>query len=517
MKKNENFLSTKKVFIILCLVGFFSSFIMLGRIPGGVNQDEAYAGYEAYSILHYGMDSHGYKNPVYFMSWGSGMNVLYSYLSIPFIAMFGLNNFSIRIVQVISSLLLLVFSYKFVKRISGIKYAMWTLFLLTISPWRILMSRWGLESNLAPTFIIIAWYFMVKVIDNKKYLICAFIFYGLSLYCYATLWIVVPIMIAGQVLYLWKYKKIRFDVTFLLAVLLLLMMAFPLMLFVLVQYGVIPEIRTRMFSIPLLSGFRGSEIGFTNIFYNLKALFAMIFDQSDNLLWNSDGKYGLYYHISEFFIVTGIIILVYRIYTEIKNKNFSLKIFYLINFLSVIFQAALISDINVNKINSIHVLIIICIAVAVVWLGENITNFKISYAIAVGYICIFACFMKYYYTDYNNQISSCFQENLQEAITWYDKNLDKDVMCVGNINYAKFLYCTKYPADKFVSTVEYTNYPDPWLNVKGFEGVAFIGEVDVDNMEYNCAYICETQNKDIFEKSGFTMKEFGDWMVAYHE
>lgn len=283
MKKNENFLSTKKVFIILCLVGFFSSFIMLGRIPGGVNQDEAYAGYEAYSILHYGMDSHGYKNPVYFMSWGSGMNVLYSYLSIPFIAMFGLNNFSIRIVQVISSLLLLVFSYKFVKRISGIKYAMWTLFLLTISPWRILMSRWGLESNLAPTFIIIAWYFMVKVIDNKKYLICAFIFYGLSLYCYATLWIVVPIMIAGQVLYLWKYKKIRFDVTFLLAVLLLLMMAFPLMLFVLVQYGVIPEIRTRMFSIPLLSGFRGSEIGFTNIFYNLKALFAMIFDQSDNL------------------------------------------------------------------------------------------------------------------------------------------------------------------------------------------------------------------------------------------
>ena len=243
----------------------------------------------------------------------------------------------------------------------------------------------------------------------------------------------------------------------------------------------------------------------------------MIFDQSDNLLWNSDGKYGLYYHISEFFIVTGIIILVYRIYTEIKNKNFSLKIFYLINFLSVIFQAALISDINVNKINSIHVLIIICIAVAVVWLGENITNFKISYAIAVGYICIFACFMKYYYMDYSNQISSCFQENLQEAITWYDKNLDKDVMCVGNINYAKFLYCTKYPADKFVSTVEYTNYPDPWLNVKGFEGVTFIGEVDVDNMEYNCAYICETQNKDIFEKSGFTMKEFGDWMVAYHE
>ena len=46
MKKNENFLSTKKVFIILCLVGFFSSFIMLGRIPGGVNQDEAYAGYD---------------------------------------------------------------------------------------------------------------------------------------------------------------------------------------------------------------------------------------------------------------------------------------------------------------------------------------------------------------------------------------------------------------------------------------------------------------------------------------
>lgn len=88
MRKTINVLKIDKRFVLILMLACFSTFFMLGTIPGGVNQDEAYAGYEAYSLLHYGTDSYGYVNPVYFVSWGSGMNTLYSYLSIPLLAGF---------------------------------------------------------------------------------------------------------------------------------------------------------------------------------------------------------------------------------------------------------------------------------------------------------------------------------------------------------------------------------------------------------------------------------------------
>lgn len=61
-----------------CAVRLFA----LGSIPCGLNQDEAFAGYNAWALLHYGVDSSGYHNPVYFTAWGSGMNALESYLMI---------------------------------------------------------------------------------------------------------------------------------------------------------------------------------------------------------------------------------------------------------------------------------------------------------------------------------------------------------------------------------------------------------------------------------------------------
>lgn len=80
----------KILFILIMAAGLFIRLWQFGNVPDGVNQDEAFAGYEAYSILHYGKDSFGYHMPVYLTAWGSGMNALNSYLMIPFIAVFGL-------------------------------------------------------------------------------------------------------------------------------------------------------------------------------------------------------------------------------------------------------------------------------------------------------------------------------------------------------------------------------------------------------------------------------------------
>ena len=59
--------------LLLVLIGVAVRLWQLGGMPCGLNQDEAYAGYEAYSMLTYGVDSWGYTNPCYFISWGRRM------------------------------------------------------------------------------------------------------------------------------------------------------------------------------------------------------------------------------------------------------------------------------------------------------------------------------------------------------------------------------------------------------------------------------------------------------------
>lgn len=94
------------LFILLAIA---LRFWKIGILPGNgaINNDEAFAGYEAWSMLHYGYDSHGYVNPVYLTVWGSGMSVLESYVMMPFIALFGLTAFAIRVPSAVLDIFLI--------------------------------------------------------------------------------------------------------------------------------------------------------------------------------------------------------------------------------------------------------------------------------------------------------------------------------------------------------------------------------------------------------------------------
>lgn len=92
-------------YLLIFAIAILSRVLFIGTYPVGVHADEAYAGYEAYSILKYGTDSWGYTNPVYLTTWGSGMSALESYFMIPFIAIGGLNTVTIRIPQIIMGII----------------------------------------------------------------------------------------------------------------------------------------------------------------------------------------------------------------------------------------------------------------------------------------------------------------------------------------------------------------------------------------------------------------------------
>lgn len=70
-------------FMLIFLLAAVLRLWAFGTVPGGLNQDEASIGYDAWSILYYGIDRNGIRLPVHLIAWGSGQNALYAYLSMP--------------------------------------------------------------------------------------------------------------------------------------------------------------------------------------------------------------------------------------------------------------------------------------------------------------------------------------------------------------------------------------------------------------------------------------------------
>jgi 4-amino-4-deoxy-L-arabinose transferase-like glycosyltransferase len=89
----------KKTFFIFSLIilAFLLRFFYLEKIPNGLYSDEAAYGYNAYSILLTGKDEYGNFLPVAFKSFGDYKAPLYIYYLVPFVAVFGLNIFSLRL------------------------------------------------------------------------------------------------------------------------------------------------------------------------------------------------------------------------------------------------------------------------------------------------------------------------------------------------------------------------------------------------------------------------------------
>ena len=125
----------KLLFILILILGIGARLWMFGDVPGGINQDEAFAAREAWSLLHYGKDSFGYSYPMYLTAWGSGMNALNTYLMMPFIALFGMHTWVFRLPQMLIGILSLFAIEEIVSKVADWKCSLLAMFLLAVSPW----------------------------------------------------------------------------------------------------------------------------------------------------------------------------------------------------------------------------------------------------------------------------------------------------------------------------------------------------------------------------------------------
>lgn len=171
----------KKTFLILLFISLLSLFINLYKkdnVPPCLNTDEAAFGYNAYSLLKTGRDEYGAFLPLRLKSFGDYKMPLYSYLSVPFIAVFGLNEFGVRALNTFVSFLFpaivfLLAAEIFKKKNIGLLSA----FLFSLTPAIQIFSRQAHEAYITVFLIALSLWLLLKSLNfNKSFNLYQFLF-----------------------------------------------------------------------------------------------------------------------------------------------------------------------------------------------------------------------------------------------------------------------------------------------------------------------------------------------------
>ena len=277
-----------------------------------------------------------------------------------------------------------------------------------------MLSRWALESNLAPGFVLFGLFFFVKGLEKPKFLIASAAFYGLSLYAYATIWVAVPFIILLNVLYALWTKSIHNNRYTWISLGVLAALALPLMLFMLVNKGVINEIRLPFISIPKLVYFRASEISFQEIPENFMNLWNILKRQSDGLPWNCIRNFGLFYPVTLAFFFVGLVENIWQTVRDVKSRKLGLSFFMLVWLLAA-FTIGILISVNVNRVNLIFIPIIVMAAQGII-IAFSYIHPKLIYVPLVAYLLCFANFEREYFTIYKDQIANPFCEGIGDAM-----------------------------------------------------------------------------------------------------
>ena len=464
------------LFWCILLTGAALRFVLLGRVPAGLNQDEASAGYEAWSLLHDGIDRNGSAFPVLFKAWGSGQNVLYSYLSMPFIALFGLNAASLRLTAAVYGTLSLPLLYSAVRETGDERAALWSMAALAIDPWHILLSRWALESNLLPFCLLLGIWALTKLSRDGRFLLAASAAFALALYAYGTAFFFLALFLPPAAVYILVKKRVTYR-TFFLSLGIFLLLALPITLCQLRNALSLGELRLLGMTLPRLNEARQSSVsilggggGLSAMRENLRAFFRLLLTQNDGLIWNYAGRFGLLYGKPG--LLLALAGAVCAIVNMVRKRALDANAWCLLWFAASLAAACFIS-VNVNRVNMAFLPLVWLQGLALAALARPFRAAAPSLALIL--LALGTAFSRYYFTDYAEAIAPCFYDGLGEAIEYACADEDDTVWVSFDVNmpYIFVLFYEQLPPQAYLDTVQYMNPGGAFEWVTAFDRYRF--------------------------------------------
>lgn len=511
--------------IMLLILGFSVRLIGIDIFPNALNVDEASEGYEAFSILNNGIDRHGKFMPVFFISWGSGQNVLLSYLILPFVKLLGLSILSVRLPMAILGCFSLMIMYLLLRKISTKKVATIGLAFFAICPWHIMKSRWGLESNVFPDLILISVYFLIKGLEKNKYstmfYYLSFFILGISAYSYGTSYFFLPFYTIFLLIILLRKKEITVKKS-IISFIIVFIVALPIILCVFINKFNLSQIELPFMTIPKLAVQRYENISsifseniFKSTFSNLKESLKIIIFQDDSLPWNSLPIAGITYKVSIIFTIIGIV----TSFNKKRNEKYQIKYFEIFNLwfiVSIVLSA--FCEPNINRINIIWIPIIYYTILGIYVIIKNKEVFR--EIIIFGYIVLFINFGVRYFTEDANRYFT-FESNLDKIVSKVNemKQEENSVYITNSIKepYIFFLFYSQYDSNEFINTVKYSNENEEFQIVDSFGNYYFQNIEEINDK--NGIYVIRNDEFENFkiDKNNWKIQDIEDYKIINYK
>lgn len=505
----EIFQNTDKMkigFFALLVLGVFLRIFKFGILPVGLNADEASIGYEAYSLLKTGADRWGIKLPPYFLSFGSGQNTMYAYLSVPFLYFFDLSQTSIRYLSSFLGFVTLPLVYFLAKLIFKNRcFVLACVLLYLFDPYLFMISRWALEYNILPFFVILSIFLFTKTFtslssgvklnfSNKLILMATFPSLALIIYTYASALFIVPVFVLLIVVYYWREIWAEKGL-FAISISIFIVILSPFILFILKNNILKTELAIEQylpFEIPkMLSNreevFKGVSGNLAIIKKNIIFVFSG-FKEFDRA-FNTTKFYNP--HLLLLFSVLGLVFLTDQVIKR-TNKHFATIVFWTIS----CFVPFLFFEMNLNRSVHLQAVIPILSVIGLYLLLENIVDINYKKYLVIGVFGL-VCFQSVlFYGEYFNRFPNYdqFVQNFGPAIKAANQTKKPDEKTVLTtyivFNYLFVNFYEKYPPAQFHKTLK-ADYTHPNVAVHSYDGYYMLG--DMANAGY---YL----NLEVFEK-----------------
>jgi len=504
-------LTKNKTLAILFLILIFGSALRLSYLdynPPSLNWDEVSHGYNAYSILKTGKDEWGKFFPmVNFRAYGDYPTALNLYLTIPFIAIFGLNEFAIRLPHAFLGILTIASVYFLVLGLfKNKKIALLASFLAAIEPWYVFTSRFVIQSNLS-VFLLTSCMAMFFNRDKNKYLLPLSLFFlFLTLFSYHSTRIFSPPLLVA-ILFLYKRefivglaekrKTFIASAFFVLLFIILLPVIFlnkdararSRYVFLINEGSINKIIESRLNSKlpPLLT-----RLTYNRPTYFIKEFVKNYIDNfSPNFLFLTGGtqyqfsvpNHGLLYLINLPFFYLGLILLLKKV--MLKEKNFQFLFIWLL--LSPIPASITNEKFAVLRATTMLPLPQILVSLGFFWILERVKKSYSTLFLSLYLIILVLSLDNYmfsYFTDYRTNYSWSWQYGYRQVVDYAKKNYN---------NYDKIIVTKEYgePHEFFLfywpwDPEEYRNdpnlirfYQSSWYWVDRFDKFYFVNDWQV--------------------------------------
>ena len=451
------------LFSLILILGVLPRLWNFGAFPADLHQDEVGNGIDAYYLSEYGYDRTGISYPVHFISWGDGSSALYAYAALPFVKVLGLTPLSIRLPNLLAGILLLPIAFLIGRKLKHTSFGLIVMFLVAISPWTFMGSRYALEPYFVPFLFSIGFLLLLYSEKSSLYFPASMLFFSLCLYTYSTSFSVVPLFLVVVFITKAVTKSIPRR-TLLIGLITFLIVSLPILLYVVVNTFKLESIQIWRMTIPrlpiearyqtLVAIFQQNALG--ELAANFWIMLKLLWTQTDGWYRNAIPPFGYLYPLAPVLAVIGIGLIIRQ--KRLKENSWLFLIVWLTSCLSI----GILQSTNFNRMALIYLPITFCVAYFWDWIATQRRIFLLPGALL--YLCVFVWFcVSYFSTWYQAKVDHDFNRGLLDAIR-STENSDTPVCFSDNINtaYMYVLYLNKPDPKDFLRTIGKINSGNPF-------------------------------------------------------